>query len=133
MEDDVDALELGEHLLVDAHRLAVGGVVAQHLERTLDAGERVLDLVRQAGGELPEARELIDVGEADGDVGLALALPGEELAQPAVDLGGDRIERQRRARDEPGSRPPRRWRAAPLRAARPSGAPCTGRRSPPRR
>ncbi len=77
-------------------------LVAQHLERPLDAGERVLDLVRQAGGELAEARQLIDVRQADGDVGLALALPGEELAQAAVDLGGDRIERQRRARGKPG-------------------------------
>ena len=30
--------------------------------------------MRQAGGELPEARELVDMGEADRDVGLALAV-----------------------------------------------------------
>ncbi len=93
-EDAVDPLELAEHLAVEPAGGVVRPLVAQQLERALDAGQRVLDLVRQAGRELAQRRQLIDVLEPARHLRLALLLAAQEFAQAAVQLGGDRVERQ---------------------------------------
>jgi len=97
LKDPVHAPELAQHLIVKVRRGAVGGLVLQHLQRPLYPRQRVLDLVRQAGGELAKRGELVDVSESRHDFDLARALAPQKVAHAPVKRRGRRIERHLRS------------------------------------
>ena len=82
----------------------------QRIECVEQAAERIVDLVRHAGSEPPEARQLLFLGELHGEVrALALGMDqGIVAAEQACDL---EVARPGISRDEIGS-------AAPCAAAR---------------
>src|SRR5512138_2830384 len=92
-----DPLRAHRRVLDEPQVLGVvrGAVLPAHeLREGEDAAERVVDLVRDAAGELPDGRHLLGVGEAPRD----LALVGDVLEHD-----DERVLLEREGADEPGA------------------------------
>ena len=89
----VHALALVQDLVGDlAPGVALREVFGEHLDRAGDAGERVLDLVRDARRQLADARQPLGADQLLGVEALDLALRGVELPDHRVEAAPEAAE-----------------------------------------